>query len=119
MSRAEVARLVADISLAIESSDLLSLLRETDDPERQNGSLRRQQHQKRCMSEIPQSILDDRVEPIRTALENIDAQKLLDLEILQEEEEDHHEHQHQHHRQQQQSPHSQEKAARGPRVRDG
>jgi len=132
MPRDEVARLVADISLAIQSSDLLSLLRK--DPESQSPSLSsheqqqqyhihdegekrsllKQQNRKsdkhpplpKCLSEIPRSILDDRVKPIRAALERIDAQKLLNLEILQE--------------QQQHHPHpSQERAVKGPRVRDG
>jgi len=75
------------------------------------------------MAEIPQSILDDRVEPIRTALANIDAQKLLDLEVLPLE---------QtatttatqtttatHYRRQPHNLRNNTNAARGPRVRDG
>jgi len=68
MAREEVDRLVADISRAIQCSDLLSVLH--------------QNNRKICLSEIPKSILDERVMPIRHALENINAQELLGLEIL-------------------------------------
>ena len=72
----EVDRLVADISRAIQESDLLSLL--LTPPKR---SMRLRQRPK-CLSEIPKSILDERVKPIRAVLETIDAQKLLGLRVL-------------------------------------
>lgn len=124
MARDEVARLVADVSRAVQSSDLLSLLqqeRESSFEQQQytqeNGSMKRslrrkQEHQHsslpKCLSEIPKSILDDRVEPIRTALLKIDAQKLLNLEILEPPR-----------RQYRLRPSSHERAPEGPRVRDG
>jgi len=120
MARDEVARLVADISQAIQSSDLLSLLRQDLDhqhpPQHQylhetvtKRSLRNPPILK-CLSEIPKSILDVRVEPIRTALEKIDARRLLDLEIIQEiptQKQNHHHGQH----------HTSQE--RGARLRDG
>ena len=71
----EIDHLVADISRAIQASDLLSLLVQPRFP-------RRMLRQPRNLSEIPKSILDERVSPIRSVLENIDAQKLLGLEVL-------------------------------------
>eukprot|EP00531_Pseudo-nitzschia_arenysensis_P010690 CAMPEP_0116127076 /NCGR_PEP_ID=MMETSP0329-20121206/6655_1 /TAXON_ID=697910 /ORGANISM="Pseudo-nitzschia arenysensis, Strain B593" /LENGTH=406 /DNA_ID=CAMNT_0003621167 /DNA_START=274 /DNA_END=1494 /DNA_ORIENTATION=+ len=70
MARDEVDRLIADISRAIQRSDLLSLLHPSP--------MRR----RKCLSEIPKSTLDERVMPIRAALENINAQELLGLELL-------------------------------------
>lgn len=72
MAREEVDRLVADISRAIHRSDLLSLLHPS--PMRRRS----------CLSEISKSVLDERVMPIRAALENINAIELLGLELLPE-----------------------------------
>lgn len=74
--REQVDHLVANISQAIQASDLLSLL------VHQQRFPRRILRQPRDLSEIPKSILDERVRPIRAVLENIDAQKLLGLEVL-------------------------------------
>lgn len=74
--REQVDHLVANISQAIQASDLLSLLVQ------QQRFPRRILRQPRDLSEIPKSILDERVRPIRSVLENIDAQKLLGLEVL-------------------------------------
>jgi len=70
MAREEVDRLIADISRAIQRSDLLSLLHPSP--------MRR----RKCLSEIPKSTLDERVMPIRAALESINAEELLGLEQL-------------------------------------
>ncbi len=80
--REEVDNLVSNISKAIQASDLLSLLVL---PEQQRFPRRRLLRQPRIhnnLSEIPKSILDERVRPIRSVLETIDAQKLLGLEVL-------------------------------------
>ena len=73
MSREEASRLTADISRAIKSSDLLSLL---------HPSSQSRPNRKRTLSEIPKSILDAKVAPVRNVLEKIDACRLLDLDII-------------------------------------
>ena len=74
----EVEHLIDDISLAINSSSLLK--------------------SKRSLSSVSQSTLNDCLEPIRQALERIDAQRLLHLDIILP---------------------SQEEETAGPRLRDG
>ena len=110
MVREEISRLEADVFRAIRSSDLLSLLHGGSPAPHDShnfghnnhhangynhknhqhnyyyrdnqtiGSFRRQPRYK-DLSEIPESILEDRVRPIRAVLESIDAQRLLDLEV--------------------------------------
>jgi hypothetical protein len=89
MARDEVSNLVTDIARAIQSSDLLTLLLRPTPESQKRSLLRRLNHHQqssmsvvKCLAEIPKSILDDRVKPIRTALEKIDAQTLLALEIV-------------------------------------
>ena len=108
--KGEVHRMVSDISSAIQSSALLSLL----DEAKANGSLpepaiairddqaslsnvnnprrrtkRREKTTKqrdailpKCLADIPQSTLDERIKPIKRALERVDAEKLLNLELI-------------------------------------
>ena len=81
--REEVDNLVSNISRAIQASDLLSLLVQHQQHQRfPQKSLLRQPRAPSNLSEIPKSILDERVRPIRSVLESIDAQKLLGLELL-------------------------------------
>ena len=122
MSKDEVDRLIADISNAVQSSSLLSLLRSDVDeatqlqlPFSSFNKKRHHHHQHhhhrkkrnkspplstyKCLADIPQSTLVDRMRPIRQALERIDAQRLLDLELM---------------------PFSSpEQAVQGPRLKDG
>ena len=80
--RDEVDNLVSNISRAIQASDLLSLLVQHQPQRFPRKRLLRQPRAPNNLSEIPKSILDERVRPIRSVLESIDAQKLLGLELV-------------------------------------
>eukprot|EP00537_Pseudo-nitzschia_pungens_P012495 CAMPEP_0172384030 /NCGR_PEP_ID=MMETSP1061-20121228/1840_1 /TAXON_ID=37318 /ORGANISM="Pseudo-nitzschia pungens, Strain cf. pungens" /LENGTH=497 /DNA_ID=CAMNT_0013112517 /DNA_START=165 /DNA_END=1658 /DNA_ORIENTATION=+ len=107
MHKSEVHRVVYDIARAIQSSALLSLLRDSNNdgspesnhkrghhsaPKSNKSDLKRKRKRKRkkkkhgtphqCLADIPLSILDERIKPIKQALERVDAQKLLALELI-------------------------------------
>ena len=173
--KSEVHRMVSDISSAIQSSDLLSLLQsfnrdnvvnasshnvlgDKEQPKELSEALRalnqdrpasnvngrkgRRRKERRhnnnnkdknnnsnnyavppkCLADIPQSMLDERITPIKKALERVDAQKLLNLETihisksLEHEDKDNKNKQQQKDNKQQQQQHN---IILGPRVREG
>jgi len=70
-------RLVEDISHAVKSSSLLPLLRRSRDDNNKNNNSNDE-----VIAAVSQSTLNDHILPIRKALERIDPQRLLDLELI-------------------------------------
>jgi len=73
----EINRLVEDISHAVKSSSLLPLLRRSRDDNNKNNNANDD-----VIAAVSQSTLNDHILPIRKALERIDPQRLLDLELI-------------------------------------
>ena len=90
----EVERLINGISHALKSSSLLSLMRrsrnnnnnnkDNNDNSNSNNNDTSTSTSSCGISAISQSTLNDHILPIREALERIDPQRLLDLELIPE-----------------------------------
>ena len=82
----EVERLINGISHALKSSSLLSLMRRSRNNNNNNSNnTSTSTSTSSCgISAISQSTLNDHILPIREALERIDPQRLLDLELIPE-----------------------------------
>ena len=84
----EVERLINGISHALKSSSLLSLMRRSRNNNNNNSNSNNTSTStstSSCgISAISQSTLNDHILPIREALERIDPQRLLDLELIPE-----------------------------------
>ncbi|OEU15212.1 hypothetical protein FRACYDRAFT_261575 [Fragilariopsis cylindrus CCMP1102] len=88
----EVERLINGISHALKSSSLLSLMRRSRNNNNNNSNSNSNSNNtststsaSSCgISAISQSTLNDHISPIREALERIDPQRLLDLELIPE-----------------------------------
>ena len=82
----EVERLINGISHALKSSSLLSLMRRSrNNNDNNSNDTSTSTSTSSCgISAISQSTLNDHILPIREALERIDPQRLLDLELIPE-----------------------------------